>query len=313
MGKKSILITCPPMLGMKDQFLERLACIDIDAFCPQVTQTLSEDELIKLTPDFDGWIIGDDPVTRDVLFAGTSGKLRAAVKWGIGTDNIDFAAFEEFNIPIENTPGVFGDEVADLAIGYLIGLARETYYIDREVRNGNWPKNRGISLRDKTVAIIGYGDIGSNLSKKLIAFGMHVIAYDPYNQESIKNNIEFATWPNRLEECDFIIFACQLNDETFHMFNSNTMDLCKDGVRIINVSRGPLIDEETLVKSLESGKIHSAALDVFESEPLPINSELRANPACIFGSHNGSNTNEAVIKTNNIAIAKLLNMLGIRE
>ena len=141
MSKTNILITCPPMLGMKEQFINRLNNLDVQVTCPEVKQTLSESELIKITPNFDGWIVGDDPVTRDVLLAATSGKLKAVVKWGIGTDNIDFSALEEFNVPVENTPGVFGDEVADIAIGYMIGLARETFQIDREVRIGPMAKN----------------------------------------------------------------------------------------------------------------------------------------------------------------------------
>ena len=176
-----------------------------------------------------------------------------------------------------------------------------------------WPKIRGISLRDRKVAVVGFGDIGSNLAEKLLAFGMHVIAYDPYAEAKKNNSIEFASWPDRLSECDFIILACQLNKETFHLINSESLRMCNDGVRIINVSRGALINEEHLIKFLKSGKIYSAALDVFENEPLPNRSELKKIPRCILGSHNSSNTEEAVMRTNNIAITKLLKMLNIKE
>lgn len=301
------------MLATRDQFLNRFNNLGIEVTCPNVTQTLSEEVLVDMLPDYDGWIIGDDPVTKKALNSGKEGNLKALVKWGIGTDNIDFNACDELDLPIENTPNMFGDEVADIAIGYLIGLARETYQIDREVREEKWPKIRGISLRDKNVAIVGFGDIGSNIAKKLIAFGMRSIIYDPYANQSENEYFSFRVWPEKLSECDFLVFACELNEKTHHMLNTNTLSKCKDGVRVVNVSRGGLINEDDLIDSLESEKVYSAALDVFENEPLPKNSPLRDHEKCILGSHNSSNTNEAVFRTNNIAITKLLKMLKITE
>ena len=301
------------MLATKDQYLSRFKDLGIEVTCPNVTQTLSEDTLIDMLPDYNGWIIGDDPVTKRVLKAGKDGNLRALVKWGIGTDNIDFNACDELDLPIENTPGMFGDEVSDIAIGYLIGLARETFQIDREVRKGEWPKLRGISLRDKNVAIVGFGDIGSGIANKLIAFGMHSIIYDPYANQSKNEYFSFENWPERLSECDFLVFACELNQKTHHMLNKNTLSECKDGVRIVNVSRGGLINEIDLIDSLRSEKVYSAALDVFEKEPLQNDSELKSFDRCIFGSHNSSNTSEAVERTNDIAINKILRMLAVEE
>lgn len=301
------------MLATKDQYLSRFKDLGIEVTCPNVTQTLSEDTLIDMLPDYNGWIIGDDPVTKRVLKAGKDGNLRALVKWGIGTDNIDFNACDELDLPIENTPGMFGDEVSDIAIGYLIGLARETFQIDREVRKGEWPKLRGISLRDKNVAIVGFGDIGSGIANKLIAFGMHSIIYDPYANQSKNEYFSFENWPERLSECDFLVFACELNQKTHHMLNKNTLSECKDGVRIVNISRGGLINEIDLIDSLRSEKVYSAALDVFEQEPLQNDSELKSFDRCIFGSHNSSNTSEAVERTNDIAIKKILRMLAVEE
>ena len=178
--KEKILVTCPPMLAMKEQFLPIIAKAGYEAVCPEVTQTLSENEIIALLPECVGWIIGDDSATRRVFEAGKKGKLRAAVKWGIGVDNVDFDACKDLSIPISNTPNMFGAEVADIAVGYVIALARETFVIDRAVRSGKWIKPRGISLSRKTVALIGYGDIGKNTAKRLLAHDMNVVAYDPY-------------------------------------------------------------------------------------------------------------------------------------
>lgn len=308
-----ILVTCPPMLGMKDQFIPILESYGCSVVCPNFTQVMAEDDLIRILPDFDGWIIGDDPATRAVFESGKKGNLKAAMKWGIGTDNVDFDACKDLNIPISNTPDMFGGEVADVGIGYLIALARETFFIDREIRKGNWPKNRGMSLSGKNVGLIGYGDIGRSAGSRLVSLGMNVIAYDPGKSSIEDKNTTLAVWPEEVENCDFLLFTCSLNKKNKHMLNTDVFANCKKGVRIINVARGPLIDEEALCEALKTGQVHSAALDVFEIEPLPMASYLREHPLCIFGSHNSSNTLDAVVKTNIVAIDKLMVFLGLSQ
>ena len=309
-----VLVTCPPMLGMIDTFRPIFEKYGIEVTAPKVIQTLSVSELKKIVPEHDGWIIGDDPATREVFTTGKEGMLKAAVKWGIGVDNVDFDACKDLGIPIINTPNMFGAEVADIAMGYVTALARETYEIDRAVREGEWPKPRGISLTGKTVALIGFGDIGKSTAKRLLAADMKVIAYDPTSKLSPElQQVEMATWPDRVEEADFIVVTCSLTPSSKHMLNSDVLDQAKKNVRVVNVGRGPVIDEPALVDSLKSGKVYSAALDVFEVEPLPMDSFLRTHPHCIFGSHNASNTSDAVVRTSEIAIAKLVDFLGLKQ
>jgi D-3-phosphoglycerate dehydrogenase / 2-oxoglutarate reductase len=307
-----ILVTCPPMLGMIESFRHIFEEKGIELSAPNVVQTMSVDELKEIVPQHDGWIIGDDPATREVFEAGKSGKLKAAVKWGIGVDNVDFDACNELDIPIINTPDMFGREVADVAMGYVIALARETFEIDRAVRGAEWIKPRGISLSGKTVALIGFGDIGQSTAKRLLASDMKVIAFDPFadNNPDLPE-VAREVWPNRIEEADFIVVTCSLTKSSYHMVNSDVFKQAKEGVRVVNVGRGPIIDEASLEDALKSGKVYSAALDVFEVEPLPIDSYLRTHPHCIFGSHNASNTADAVERTSHIAIDKLFNFLNI--
>lgn len=306
-----ILVTCPPMLGMIDSFRPVFDRSGVELGAPKVVQTLSENELIDLVPKYDGWIIGDDPATREVFRAGKAGRLKAAVKWGIGVDNVDFVACEEFGIPVINTPNMFGNEVADIAMGYVIALARETFEIDRGVRAGEWPKPRGISLCGKTAALVGFGDIGKATVRRLQAAGMRVIAYDPAAAPEPGLAVERAIWPDRIEMADFIIVTCSLTPSSRHMLNASVFDRVKPGVRIVNVGRGPVVCEPDLIAALESGKVYSAALDVFEVEPLPMSSPLRGHPHCVFGSHNASNTVDAVERTSHIAIGKLFDFLGL--
>ncbi len=301
-----VLVTCPPMLGQIGRFTEAAAAQGLRLHPAQVTQTLSEAELIALLPGYDGWIIGDDPATRAVFAAGRAGRLRAAVKWGIGVDNVDFAACKDLGIPITNTPGMFGAEVADVATAYVIGLARELFLIDRGVRAGGWPKPAGISLMGRQAGVVGLGDIGRNTCTRLMALGMRVTAYDPGVQgDAGIAGLARAAWPAGVEDCDFLVFTCALTPANRHMLDAAVLAACRPGVRIVNVARGPLIDEAALVAALQSGQVHSAALDVFETEPLPPDSPLRGMDRCIFGSHNGSNSVDAVIRASHAAIGRL--------
>lgn len=304
-----VLVTCPPMLGMIDEFLPLARAQGIDMVPAKVTQTLSEDELIATLPAYDGWIIGDDPATRRVFEAAKAGRLKAAVKWGIGVDNVDFAACKDLGIPIINTPQMFGGEVADVALAYVIGLARELFAVDRGVRAGGWPKPAGISLAGKTAGLVGFGDIGRALARRLLACDMRVVAYDPGVPSDGGGPVERAVWPNRVSDADFLVFTCSLNERNRHMLDAAVLANVKQGVRVVNVARGPLIDESALIAALRSERVAAAALDVFEFEPLPVDSPLRGFPQCIFGSHNGSNTRDAVRRASHEAMARLFGFL----
>jgi D-3-phosphoglycerate dehydrogenase len=313
MPRLDVYVTCPPMLGLIEEFSADFALRGLNCVPAAVTQVKTVAELIEEVPRYDGWIIGDDPACREVVGAGVRGKLKAAVKWGVGTDNVDFDAFRDYGVPVENTPGVFGGEVADLALAYVLGLARETYRIDREIRaHCGWPKPAGISVDGRTAAIVGFGDIGRQTARRLIGFGVRVIAYDPAFQPAEAIPVERADWPDRLEEADFVIFTCPLNPGTRGMFNEKLLGRLKRGTRVVNVSRGPVVEERALVRGMDSGVVHSAALDVFETEPLPGDSPLRRFDRCIFGSHNGSNTVDAVRRVSRLAIDKIDRLLKAR-
>ncbi|MBO6609859.1 NAD(P)-dependent oxidoreductase [Altererythrobacter sp.] len=306
-----ILVTCPPMLGMIENFRSDFAKSNLEATAAQVTQVMSEDELIELLPEFDGWIIGDDPATSQVLEAGVNGKLKAIVKWGVGVDNVDFDAANRLNLKSANTPGVFGKEVADLAMNYVSGLARQSFRIDREIRlNATWPKPAGVSLSGKNVGLVGFGDIGRNTAKRLAAAELNLFVYDPYYKAQDGIEAQQRQWPDGLSEMDFLVFTAPLTPNTHHMLNKENVTRLKPGVRIVNVGRGPIIQEEALIEGLESKRIHSVALDVFEQEPLSPDSPLRDYPDNIFGSHNGSNTVDAVERVSRQTIVMIAEMLA---
>lgn len=287
----------------------------MEVTAPKVVQTLSEEELCALVPQFEGWIIGDDPATARVFEAGAAGRLRAAVKWGIGVDNVSFEGARAHKIKIINTPGMFGAEVADLAMHYVNGLAREAYYIDRMIRAGKWPKPAGRSLAGKTVALVGFGDIGRNFAKRAAAADMVVRVYDPaITSQEAAAPYQLASWPTGVEDSDFIVLTCALTATNRHMVNEQILRAAKRGAYLVNVARGPLVDEVALTAALKDGHLAGAALDVFEVEPVPATSELLQFNNVIFGSHNASNTLEGVDRASLKAIELLHGFLtdGVR-
>lgn len=301
------------MLKRIDEFRSLFEAKNIELLIPNMVQTLSEEELLQILPTVDGWIIGDDPATERVFQAGKNGKLKAAVKWGVGVDNVDFAACKKLDIPIINTPNMFGAEVATIAAAYVLGLARQTYFIDREVRKGNWVKPAGRSLSGLVVGLVGFGDIGKSTARFLKGFDMNINVYDPFAKKTEKDiaDYTFLEFPEQLEAADFVITTCALTPSTRNMINAEIIAKMKDGVYFVNVSRGGIVNEKALLDALKSGKVEAAALDVFETEPLPINSELRAFEKCILGTHNGSNTLEGVRRASHQAISYLFEFLKV--
>jgi len=322
-----ILCTCPPMILQSHRYADIYKEYNMNIVIPEFTQTLTEDELCELLPNYDGWIIGDDPATLRVLRAGKNGRLKAVVKWGVGTDNVDFDACRELSIPVSNTPLVFGEEVSDVAIGYMLCLSRRLHVIHNGHLENKWLKPSGSSLSDKKVCLLGFGDIGQCIARKLLAFKLDVWVADPayskLNGNIICNHghgtdnkrllnileklrdINIDTLDKCMTNADYVICCCPLNNKTHHIINKSNLELCNKGVKVINVGRGPVIKEEDVCSLLQTGHIDSVGFDVFEEEPLDKNNPLRQYPQNIFGSHNGSNTIEAVDRVSKIAVGLL--------
>lgn len=307
MSGETILISCVQLQRTLDEHRARLDERGARILTPPVVQQLREAELLEIVPEVDGIVAGDDELTRTVLEHAP--RLRIISKWGIGIDAIDLDAARELGIRVTNTPGVFGDEVADVAIGYLILLARQLHVIDREVRAGGWAKPVGTTLAGRTLGVVGLGDIGLAVARRGLALGMRVtgVDTDPGRAAAASElGVMVADLEAVLREADAVSLNCPLTPATWHLLNAERIASMRPGAWIINTARGPLIDEPALVAALESGHIGGAGLDVFEVEPLPAESRLRAMSQVILGSHNGSNTAEAVHRTSVRAIENLI-------
>lgn len=307
-----VLVTCRQMQDVMDEFIDRFVEHDIEVVEPEVVQQPSEEELIEIIGGFDGMIAGDDPLTARVLEH--AARLRIISKWGVGTDGIDKVAAADRGIRVTNTPNVFGEEVADVALGFILMLARDLHGIDASVKSGGWKKVRGESVSGKTMGVVGFGSIGQAVGRRGLGFGMTVVATDVSESAraaASELGVAFEPLDAVLELADYLVLCCPLTPETRHLIRAETLAKTRPGVTLVNVSRGPLVDEPALVNALRSGHVAAIGLDVFEEEPLAADSPLRDAERCVFGSHNGSNTLEGVRRASALAVANLLDGLGL--
>jgi D-3-phosphoglycerate dehydrogenase len=280
-------------------------------------QRLDAAAMASVIQDVDAVIAGDDVIDGEVLRVGRASRLRAVIKWGVGTDSIDTAAAARLGVPVYNTPGVLADEVADLAMSHLLMLARRTHEQHASVVDGGWAQIQGRTLAGMTAGILGLGSVGSAIARRAAAFGMDVIGYDIRPIASADQpapGLRQVALDAVYADSDVIFVACELTPENHHLLSRAAFDAMRQGVLVVNVARGELIDQSALVEALGSGKVAGAGLDVFEDEPLPADDPLRAfADRCVFSPHNGSNTAEAVARTNRITTDILFQVLGLRE
>jgi D-3-phosphoglycerate dehydrogenase len=302
-----VLVSCPLVLDAVDDYADVLGSYGIAYDVADVDQQLDEAELLELLPGYDGLLAGDDELTARVI--GAAPQLKVIAKWGIGTDDIDFEAAEAHGVEVYNTPGAFADEVADVVIGYAVMLARELHRVDREVREGNWYCPRGVSLSGRTFGIVGVGSIGSAVARRAAALGTDVLGHDvrelPADLRE-ETGIEPVGREELFERSDVVSLNCALNGETERMVGADALDRIGPEGYLINTSRGGLVVEPDLVAALAEGRIAGAALDVFETEPLPPDSPLTGMDHTILGSHNAQNTEEAVSSVHDRAVANLV-------
>ncbi len=311
MGDPRVLISCRLLWDSEDEVISRLEAHGLKVDIPRFQgQQLEEPDLLPIIDRYVGILAGDDHLTRAVVEKASN--LRVISKWGVGMDAIDVEAAEETGIQVFNTPGVFGEELADYAMGYILMLARRQHEVNARVKAGEWYKVRGVSLAGKTLGIVGLGSSGRALALRANAASMRVLGYDIVRPDA-SAEYQIVDMETLLSESDVVSLHLPATQETRHLINEKTIARMKSGAWLVNTSRGALVDELALVGALESGQIGAAALDVFEQEPVSDMNPLLRLPNVIVGSHNGSNTVEAVTKTTELAVQNLLKGLGIEE
>ncbi|MCB1396691.1 MAG: phosphoglycerate dehydrogenase [Rhodobacter sp.] len=304
-----VLVSNIMMLNERDRFDAILRDKGIEPVWPEVKQFMGEEQCLGFAGQVDGWLAGDDRITRAVIEAFLP-RLKVISKWGTGLDSIDLAGARDLGVPVCNSPGAFRDAVSEYAIGLLLGASRRIAATDRAVRAGGWPKGRYIGLTGKTMAVIGYGAIGQGVGQRARGLGMTVIALDPYMTQS-PDGAEMVDFETLKARADVVCLCCNLTPENYHLIDAKALDGMRDAVMIVNVARGGLIDEMALAAALRTGKVSAAALDVFESEPVPGDHPLLAFDNVVVSSHNANSTIQAIEAVHANTLNNLFTHLGL--
>lgn len=276
---------------------------------------ISADELLQVIGEYDALIVRGRTKVTPAVFKAAS-KLKVVGRAGVGVDNIDLNAAKECNVMVVNSPYATTVAVAELAMSMLLAMAREIPRADSAMKNGKWLKKEleGVELYRKTLGIIGFGRIGSTVARRAEAFDMRTLCSDPKVTPDSENLYGCASLalPELLAQADFITIHVPLNNSTRGMLGREQFALMKDGVHIVDVSRGGVIDEQALLEALESGKVAGAALDVFPTEP-PGLTALVSHPKVICTPHIGAQTVEAQQRASYDIASEVLRALNGKE
>ena len=312
--KTTVLLIAPYMLPFLDRFKPEFAKYDLDLIVPNVQERMEEDDLLKYAGQFDGAVCGDDRYTARVLQA-CSPRLKVISKWGTGVDSIDAKACSRLNIRLCRTPNAFTTPVADTVLGYMLAFARRGPWMDAAMKRGEWEKIPGKTLSECTLGIIGLGNIGKAVTRRARAFGMKVLGTDIVDIDHVfisESGIHMTDLDSLLADSDFVSVNCDLNPTSHHLINAVTLGKMKSSAVLINTARGPIVDEKALVAALGSGQVGGAALDVFEHEPLPINSPLLKMDNVMLAPHNSNSSPTAWERIHWNTIKNLVEGLGMK-
>jgi D-3-phosphoglycerate dehydrogenase / 2-oxoglutarate reductase len=308
-----VLLSAPYMVPLVERFRPVFAHYGIELIVPEVHERLSEEEILAWAGQFDGALCGDDRYSERVMQACLP-RLKVISKWGTGIDSIDRAAAQRLGILIGNTPNAFTLPVADSVLGYMLTFVRRLPWMDREMKAGRWEKLAGRSLSECSLGVVGVGNIGKAVLRRARSFGMKLIGTDivPIAPDFLlENGAAMAGLRSLLERADFVSLNCDLNPTSFHLINPQTLGWMKPGAVLINMARGPIVEEPALVAALQAGRIAGAALDVFETEPLPLDSPLMKMDNVLLAAHNANSSPAAWERVHWNTLRNLLAGLGI--
>lgn len=270
---------------------------------------LKEKIMIDIIDQFDGIICGDDEITRAVIEKGAASKLKIISKYGIGLDKIDIEAAKDFNIPVTNCPGVNQITVAEHVFALLLAHLKNIVIEHEIVQNQQWVRHIGYELNGKTLGVLGTGNVGKEVIKRALAFGMKVIAFDKFHDDAFAEKFNF-TYYDSLKEVikrsDIITLNLSLNSDSNHIIDNQMLDVMKRGVVIVNTARAGLVVNNVILDGIEKGIINGYLTDVLDEEPIVKDHPFLGNSKIIITPHIGSRTYENVVKQGTMAVENLL-------
>jgi D-3-phosphoglycerate dehydrogenase len=268
---------------------------------------LNEADTLALVGDADGYICGDDAITRQVLEKARP-KLKVISKYGIGVDKIDVKACTEFGIPVLFTPGVNHTTVAEHAFLLLLALEKNFLFHADSTRGGGWKRKTGHELFEKTIGIIGLGRVGKEVAIRARAFGMNVLALSRSWDETFAaaHAVKKAAFDELLAASDYISLHASLTPQTRGMINAKAIAQMKKGVIIVNCARGEIVNTNDLIEALKSGQIGGYGTDVLDKEPPPADYPLLKLPNVVCTPHIGSRTSASVVRQATTTVKNLI-------
>lgn len=289
-----VLVSAPYLIPFVDRFRPWFAENGCEMVVADVRERLEEADLLPIIGDYHAMVCGDDRVTAKVIAA--AHKLKVISKWGTGIDSIDKAAAEARGIRVCRTRDAFSQPVGDTQWGYILAFARRQPWMDRMMKAGQWEKIPGRAMNESTVGVVGVGDTGKATARRAKGFGCRLLGNDIVDIDPAfiaETGIEMMPLDQLLEQADFVSVCCDLTPSSFHLFSDAQFKRMKSNAVIINTGRGPCIDEKALIRALQAGEIGGAALDVFEDEPLPVDSPLKTMDNVMMAPHNANSSPKA--------------------
>lgn len=261
-------------------------------------------EMIAFAKDADALIVGNDKVPKQVIEQFQ--KMKIIAKHGVGVDAIDKDQAANMGIIVTNAPGTNKAEVADCAMGFLLMMARDYYQTVFETKQHLWLKRPGRSFANKTVGVIGIGNIGSEFVKRAAGFDMHILGYDLVEREAMKQyGVEYVSLNRLLKESDFITLHVPLNESSYHLLGEEQFKIMKKGMIIANTARSKCVDSNALTIALQDGTCAFYATDVFDSEP-PLWQPYFDFPNVLLTPHEAGTTYDSNYRMGNTAIDNVL-------
>lgn len=308
-----VLFSAPYMLPFVKRFQPIFDHYGIELIVPTVHERLEEEELLPFAGSVDGVLCGDDRYSARVLEC-FAPRLKVIAKWGTGIDSIDRQAADRLGILVRNTPNAFTLPVADTVMGYMLAFVRRLPWMDSQVKAGVWDKIPGRSLSECTLGVIGVGNIGKAVIRRARAFGMKILGNDiiPIAPDFIiEHGVEMTSLEDLMRRSDFISVNCDLNPTSRRIINAQSLAWCRPDAVLINTARGPLVDEAALVDALQQGTLGGAAMDVFEKEPLPLDSPLSRLDNVMLAPHNANSSPSAWERVHWNSLRNLIDGLGM--
>ena len=286
------IVVCDPVSPKGIALLQQRAEFQVDV----IGKKLPESELLPRVKDAVALVVrSETKITKAVLDAAPG--LKVVGRAGVGVDNVDVESATARGVVVMNTPAGNTISTAELTFSMLLAMARKIPQAHASMKAGEWNRKAfsGIELSGKTLGVLGMGRIGSEVAKRARAFGMRVLAYDPYLSHARAQalDVQLASLDGVFTDADFITVHMPMTDETRGMINATTIAKMKKGVRLLNCARGGIVVEADLAAAIQSGHVAAAALDVYETEPPPADLPLRALPQVIMTPHLGASTDEA--------------------